>query len=239
MKKVNGVILTGGNQDLISESDVLTDFCKKAKVVLEQVKELNKQGIHIPLWAVCQGFQCVAISEAPYYEIFGKNQFDACDYNINLIFQRPAETTRMHAGISQKLQFEAQNNRISYDTHHDGVYPPLFNKYKELKEYQVVATAKDRKGVEFIAAYEHKLYPIYCVQFHPEKSPYVWSDHLDIPRYQASLDLATHYAKMFVSEARKNNNTLGKYEEQLKHLICNHPVICTYRNTHDVYAFKN
>ena len=61
VSQLNGIVLPGGDQDLISPQDDLTEFCQKIKVVMDTVKELNRNRNYFPVWAVCQGFQAVAL----------------------------------------------------------------------------------------------------------------------------------------------------------------------------------
>lgn len=61
---------------------------------------------------------------------------------------------------------------MTYETYKNT--PELYN------EWRVVAIAKDMKGIEFLAIAEHKKYPFYGVQFHPEKNAFDWSRDINI-----------------------------------------------------------
>jgi hypothetical protein len=101
---------------------------------------------------------------------------------------------------SVKQTTNSKETGILYDTHHDGITPILFEKYDELKQFCVIAHGSDRKGMEYVAAYEHRDYPIYCVQYHPEKAPFVDLDYLNIPKCEESKEIAYYYSNFFISE---------------------------------------
>ena len=132
-----------------------------------------------------------------------------------------------------------ETKRVIYDTHHDGIVPELFEKFVGLQQYKLLATALDRKGKEYAAAYEHRRFPIFCVQYHPEKASYVWIDELNIPRCSEAIDLATHYSKLFVTEAKRNSNKFRSRREAQANLITNLPILSTETTAHDVYILKS
>ena len=64
-RNVNAVIFPGGGTSLQESDGSLSWYSQKAKVVYDEVKAMNDEGIHIPLWAICLGFQQIAIIENP------------------------------------------------------------------------------------------------------------------------------------------------------------------------------
>ena len=54
-----------------------------------------------------------------------------------------------------------------------GLPPSHYEKYPILKEnFNILTTAKDRNGVEYVSSAEHKRYPFFATQWHPEKPPF-------------------------------------------------------------------
>jgi len=45
----------------------------------------------------------------------------------------------------------------------------------------LIAYAYDLDGNKYVSSVEHKQYPIYGVQFHPEKTSFIWYPTIPIP----------------------------------------------------------
>ena len=65
-------------------------------------------------------------------------------------------------------------------------------------------------------------YPFYGLQWHPEKAAFEWHPEKDTRHSWDAIRLGQYFANFFVNEARKNNNTFGSYEEELKWVIAKH-----------------
>lgn len=126
----------------------------------------------LPVWGVCLGLQGISVAEAPYYEVLGEKHFDAVNLRINLKINTDFDESRVYKHLPEDLRKAIQTDYISYDSHQDGVRPEFFKKYEGLRDYKILATSVDRKGLECTAVIEHKKYPIYAIQNHPEKIPF-------------------------------------------------------------------
>lgn len=140
----------------------------------------------------------------------------------------------MPAHLLEALQTEP----ITYNSHHDGVYPSVFTDYEVMKEnYHMIGTSTDRKGVEYVATFEHKTYPIYCHQYHPEKIEFVFREGVTIPRTENAVGLSHYYAEFFANDCRMNANHFDTPEEEEASYINHARVLYTTGVSQDVYAF--
>lgn len=80
-------------------------------------------------------------------------------------------------------------------------------------------TDKICKG-KFITTAEHKSYPFYGVQFHPEKNLYEWVRGKNIPHSPNAIKAAHFFSDFFVNEARKSKNQF-EADEVNRYLIYN------------------
>lgn len=146
--------------------------------------------------------------------------------------------SRMYRNIPEGLLLAMQNEEITYNNHHDGVFPSTFEKYPELRDnYRVLATTTDRQGLEYVATFEHRVFPFYAHQYHPEKVQFIFQEDLHIPRSETAVGLAKYYAEFFVNECRLNGNRFESAEEEARHLIYSAPVLQTDTELWDVYVF--
>lgn len=96
------------------------------------------------------------------------NKCDILDFKVD------PYKTRQFQDFPQRVIDALSSEGITYNNHHDGFFPEAFEENEVLKDdYTLIATTKDRKGVEYAAVMEHKRYPIYAHQSHPEKVQFI------------------------------------------------------------------
>lgn len=128
-------------------------------------------------------------------------------------------------------------------------------------EFHVLSLNRDKKGLEFISTLEHRRFPFYGLQFHPEKNLYEWVTSKNIPHGTDASVISQYFANFFVNEgnnrsfrfarrrddidflcaARKNSHGFRTKQEELHSLIYNYPVTYTaLRNSsfQQSYMFK-
>jgi gamma-glutamyl hydrolase len=237
--KINGVLFPGGSTDVDNEDGSLTEYSRKGKLIIDKAKEMNDNGIHFPIWGVCLGFQEITVIEAPFKNVLLHKVFDSYNVANNVTFVSNLEKSQMYRNMPQHLLNAMQKENITMNTHHDGVIPETFQKYDALKEYNVLAVSYDQKGVEYVATIEHKKYPIFAHQYHPEKNAYIWATGLVVPHSQNAIALTQYYSNFFVTEAKKNKNAFPSEEEAFKLLIENDKVLLTTGESQDIYLFDH
>jgi hypothetical protein len=70
-------------------------------------------------------------------------------------------------------------------------------------EWQVTAVNRDSQGLEFVSSFEHKRYPLYGVQFHPEKNAYEWKATNNNPHTSNAILVLQYFANFFVDEGKR------------------------------------
>lgn len=81
----------------------------------------------------------------------------------------------------------------------------------------------DWNGLEFISTIEHRRYPFYGVQFHPEKNLYEWVRNKNISHTRHAVKASQYFADFFASEARKNDNHFEDSKTEDHYVIYNYP----------------
>ena len=153
---------------------------------------MNNNGIYFPLWFVCQGFEQLSIIEgrelgelsyATSKNIPNKLEF-LRDENNKII------SSRMYANMDESLLKALEEKRLSYHNNEWRMDPKAYELDSGLQKYKVIALSHDRDGRPMVASIEHKYYPIYSHQWHPEKNAFVWIDTLPIPHSKLAIDLS-------------------------------------------------
>jgi len=96
--------------------------------------------------------------------------------------------------------------------------PENFTKSGLSEFFHILTTNQDatNQSITFISTIESKKYPIYGVQWHPEKNQFEFAlnaKHQNVPHDNNAIIISQYMANFFVNEARKNNN---KFENLLK-----------------------
>lgn len=89
-------------------------------------------------------------------------------------------------------------------------------------EWQVISLSKDWNDLVFISIIEHKEYPFYGTQWHPEKVLYEFVEGKNISHSGSAIKAAHYFADFFVDEARKNFNTFTNSTQMQNMLFYNY-----------------
>ncbi|NXB09067.1 GGH hydrolase, partial [Cnemophilus loriae] len=102
-----------------------------------------------------------------------------------------------------------------------------FTNNEKLRNFYNVLTTNTDDEVEFISTMEAYKYPVYSVQWHPEKNPFEWKDSPGIPHSPSAVRAAYYMADFFVNEARKSLHHFSSEDEETKELIYNYNPVYT------------
>jgi gamma-glutamyl hydrolase len=165
------------------------------KYAVERIKQKNDNGIFFPIWGVCMGLQTLlAVENNIYHHDDLLDQFDTWKNYL---------TPLQQINEGRLTNFFSRNERSMLETTHDkihnhrlGLSPLMFNSTSLKQNYKIIHINVDRKGKPFASTVEHKKYPFYGFQWHPEKSP--------------NCDM---FKRFFRAELEKTPNTLSlQYE---------------------------
>uniref|UniRef100_M4C4I3 folate gamma-glutamyl hydrolase n=1 Tax=Hyaloperonospora arabidopsidis (strain Emoy2) TaxID=559515 RepID=M4C4I3_HYAAE len=218
LPQLNGLLFPGGAATVNDRADWL----------FRSAIELNDKGAYFPVWGTCLGLEWLVQLTTKDTDSLD-NGFDSSNISLPLNFTDKAPTSRMFRQASPELYSWLKDKPITMNNHEQGITPDKFNQYTSLTDfYTVLATNLDRQGVEFISAYEAKEYPIYAVQFHPEKNIFEYGEYLDGTPYEVvdhsreGVAAGQYFANFFIDEARKNALHFKDPKVERKALIYNY-----------------
>ena len=170
---------------------------------------------------ICQGFQLLNILKSTDKLVLKQAPAVIQSDVLNLML-RSYEESRLFSGMAENSYSIYSSNNVVTNMHNWGIYLAdyLYNRTELLSFYKMITYEKDTNNRMIVTAIEAYNYPIYAVQFHPEKILYEFS-YADgvIPKTSDARQLAEDIVFNFVDETRKNQHYFGTEAEQLGFLI--------------------
>lgn len=150
LSKLNAVLLPGGDGNYLEYGNLVYDI----------VKDYNDQGVYYPLWGVCMGYENLV----SYVADGGWNVMTSFEYDngsLPLEFVKDPRDTQMF-GWLQDQAFFFEDHAMTYNSHHWGIDPSIFETDAGLKElFEVTSISYLPDGRPFVATIESEKYPFF------------------------------------------------------------------------------
>jgi len=219
----------GGLTDLYKDSP----YVQAARKLWEWAREANDNGRPFPIYGTCLGFQLLHILESNVSFTKLLVDTDSVAHPSTLQFTEEATDSLMFGGLDSKLidAIEDDHKNIILENHMFGLPPDHYKKWPVLeKNFKMLSTANDRNGVTYVSSAEHKRYPFYATQWHPEKPPFEFGMK-EIPHSLEAILVAQHLANVFIETARHSPHSFESPEEELEELIFNYAPYFTLKDS--------
>ncbi|XP_028131358.1 gamma-glutamyl hydrolase [Diabrotica virgifera virgifera] len=216
----NGILFPGGGT-YFNETD---GYGETARQIYNLAVELNNKGIYYPVWGICLGMQALVFSQL------------GTDIRIDRILKNVAlplefiegyEKSKMYSRTPKQLIQILGAKNVTYNFHRYGLTEDVLRKHEILDDWNILTTNKDARNLRFISSMESKKYPIYGLQFHPEKNIFEFQNNTGIPHSSGAIRVSQFFATFFVDECRKNNNSFPDEYSELRTLIYNYNPLYT------------
>ncbi|XP_053606790.1 gamma-glutamyl hydrolase A-like isoform X1 [Plodia interpunctella] len=215
MSKINGVLFPGG-ATYFNQSDGYADA---GQHIYEIAQELNDNGDYFPVFGTCLGYELLMILASGRSEVENRANCSS-KRNMPLHFTHDFRDSKMYRKAEEDVITWLANENITVNYHQFCILDKNMEAYNLTKDWRITSHSDDDNGLEFIASVEHRRYPIYGVQFHPEKIPFEWNNQY--PHSYKALKANRHFMDFFVSECRKNLHAFATKTEENQHLIYNY-----------------
>jgi len=219
-RSLNGFLFPGGGASLQNT----TGYAASARAIYEIVERSNAMGSPLPLWGTCLGFEMlnVIIAGGAVDPRIKCNSYDRALPLTPAIELGDLMTTKMFSNMDPALSTAMIHEPLTVNFHHYCTTPQNFTDFKMSENYTMMTTNLDDNGVEFVSTMEHKKYPIFGTQWHPEKNSFAWTDYYYIPHAENAIKLEQFVMNRFVHYARMNPNQFNTKKEEETYLIYNY-----------------
>jgi gamma-glutamyl hydrolase len=205
LENLDGFLFPGGGAELRRKDDTAkpTQYQLVSEYIVNWIMKRNDKGHYFPLFATCLGFENLIIQ-------FAQNtlalECDLDDEGVAHSLQvLPAfSKSEFWNSVGLSLASTAFKSNSIYFTHTCGIRTTSFNKNLNLtSQFELLTTAANKNGTEFVASMEHKKYPIVANQWHPEKNMFERGKIYDfVDRSNTLLEMTQAMISKFVQKIR-------------------------------------
>ncbi|NP_034411.2 gamma-glutamyl hydrolase precursor [Mus musculus] len=210
-RSINGVLLPGGGANLTDSG-----YSRVAKIFFSKALESFDNGDHFPVWGTCLGFEELSVL------VSGENLLTSTDTKskkLPLNFTEGARKSRMFKHFPTELLDSLALENLTANFHKWSLSVKNFTENEKLKKFFNILTTNTDGKTEFISSMEGFKYPVYAVQWHPEKAAFEWKNLGGISHAPNAVKTSFYLAEFLVSEARKNSHHFENVVKETASLI--------------------
>ncbi|KAI2810757.1 hypothetical protein BLOT_001921 [Blomia tropicalis] len=221
MDQINGVLMPGGGTPLIESK-----YAKAASLILDIAIQKNKNGIYFPVWGTCLSFEKLITYFNGDKSLDWESHCDVDDVSLPLNFtiHSISKESRMFRDVEDDMIEILSKENVTANYHRVCLTVDTFEKTKNLTDHLKMISSNTYGGIRFVSTIEHRKYPIYGTQWHPEKNIFEWvikEDLGHINHNQSAILVGQYFGNFLVSESRKNEQTFKNKTEEINSLIYN------------------
>ena len=247
LETVQGFLFPGGDSDFNFPGTVEpTQFYLTMKRIMDySIDRFNKTGKKFPVFGTCQGFQAMLIYFADMKVLDGGMNDKRTDHPI-VIDESEMQKSTFFSKISKQYRDYVFSHGFMYYSHNFGIYMDALATapYNKLKDELLILgysqLGQNHDGKKFLALAEHKKYPLYLVQFHPEKTQFERGQHYHfLDRSAPTMNFAIECANLFVDIAREDAKPYKSIPDWIKPHFSQYftPINSFYVGFERVYLF--
>ncbi|XP_063828150.1 gamma-glutamyl hydrolase A-like isoform X1 [Ostrinia nubilalis] len=225
LEKINGVLFPGGGT-YFNQSNGYADA---GQHIYELAMEMNDAGDYFPVFGTCLGFELLVILASGRGEI--ENRVTCKAYcNSALNFTSDFRSSKMFKEIDNDLVRMFEHEHYTANAHKFCIVDENMERHNLSVDWRVTSYSEDENQLRYISSIEHKRYPFYGVQFHPEKASFEWKKSRKYPHSINAIKVNRYFMDFFVEECRKSIHSFKNEEEENSYLIYNYAPYFTGKN---------
>lgn len=246
LEMTNGMVLPGGAAELVDfkNNNATTEYQNRIHAIMNWVQAHNKSGHYYPVWGTCLGFEELIIHFAGNSGDTLQDGFDDKAQYHNVALNKNFWASKFFSDLSvTRKQIENVFNRdIAYYYHSEGIAVDHFEKMKLSSHVKLLGSSKNAAGKEFAAIFEAEKFPMWFVQFHPEKHQFEKrSSYLPMDRSEETIKVMSSFVFKLVALARTNAKPLDQIPTSIQAYFPYYktPIWSPSKAFERIYMFRN
>ncbi|KAJ8430347.1 hypothetical protein Cgig2_021624 [Carnegiea gigantea] len=187
---VNGVLFTGGS----AKSGLYFDV---VGLIFKKVLEKNDAGQFFPCYAICLGFELLAMVVSKDNNILERFNASYMASTLQFVEGTSIEGTvfeRFPPDLLRKLNTEC----LVMQNHKYGISPGTLRGNQRLScFFNILTTSADEDDKVYVSTAQAHHYPITAFQWHPEKNAFEWGYSM-IPHSEDAVQVTQNVANFFI-----------------------------------------
>ncbi|XP_065204851.1 gamma-glutamyl hydrolase-like [Planococcus citri] len=216
LNSVNGLVLPGG-ATFPGDGNPYYD---SVKMVYKIAKEMNENGTTFPILGVCLGYEFMLIVANNDNNIL--KRCNVTHENLPIKFHSPYFQSTLFSRLSTRQAHTLQYLNSTVNFHRWCAHVTDFDNSNLNQDWRITSTSTSLNNTEFIASVEHKKYPFFAIQFHPEKVSFEWNPDHNIPHSEPIVLANRYFYDQLIYHAKKNFNKFATIGEENNSLIYNY-----------------
>lgn len=190
-----------------------------------------------PIFGICKGLQYIITMACHNYEFMSMSQLNELLTPIPglmdvMVSKTVVERGRLYKGLPDSTLRKFGKSDSCIHRHHYGI--PVEDYEKITDSIRVLTTAVNSTGTEFVTSVEHKILPMWGVQWHPERVHLKAHQKGYLNPSKAAKAVSEYHSKFFVDQCRSSENRFTLSDKLLcsrKNLIVDIDVLASNDDT--------
>ena len=213
--QINGLVCQGAVCRIkwpyseIEAKEIFTEFNHlPMEMVVEHIvnKTLNNPVNPLPLFFVCWGMELLPLilTNKTREEVF-VNSKNCRKVNMNL--ESIVKDSILFSVFNEQEFKMLEENKQTFHNHANNIPVSFLEENESLRSLiKVTSASRDSDDLKFVSSYEFIHFPIFALQFHPEKIGNIM--HIDLSNNEESVKINRKFGEAFWKICRKNTNEI-------------------------------
>jgi len=194
-------------------------YLKLVHSIVFIANKLNNNKIKYPVWGTCLGYEALLLALSDYSTPI-ENTLD----NLNILLPAMIDMTKKsvlnEVFSSDELNIMSASNVFHYGHRWGFLIEKMQNDEYVQKSIDIVATTVTTHNQKVVAAFQHKVYPYFGVQFHPEFGQFTHEDGSQIDKTEVGVEINRKFAMAMLTllkdtHTRMTNIAVQNYKKEL------------------------
>ena len=212
-------MLPGGGTPLVH-----SHYAHAASFILDRAIAKAQSGVHFPVWASCLGFEKLITYFTGDQDVKWESHCYVENISLPLNFSTTPSSTVLLKDAGDHVVNLLKSKNVTANYHQICLSVETFQKTTNLTDQLRLVSTNSFGGVNFVSTVEHKKYPIFSTQWHPEKNQFEWvlSKTIGAINHDAdAIQIGQYFGNFLVGEGRKNGQHFSNSTEEADSLIYN------------------